>query len=119
MTERRWGLGGRVAGMWASEEMAAEEDEVESMETVRVRSFGCRGAGRVATERAEDIEVRREGMWWSEEGEPEMVVVGEVERLECISMLAGGGVEEICAETSEVVARGAMGRPNDWPRMRG
>ena len=69
MTERRCGLGGRVAGMCAREEIAAEEDEDEIVESVRLRSLICRGGSRievwtgsVATERAEDTDVRLEGV---------------------------------------------------------
>lgn len=48
--------------MCAKEEIAAEEDEEDSVEKVRLRSLADRGgsrrAGRVATERAEDTDVR-------------------------------------------------------------
>lgn len=61
------GDGGRVmVGRWTREERAAEDDDEESVDNVRVRSCrGLRGSfqvgctGRVATERADETDVRR------------------------------------------------------------
>lgn len=62
----RCGLGGRVAGIWAKEDIAAEEAEEEIVESVRLRSFPDRGGSRreeewtgsVATDRVEETDVR-------------------------------------------------------------
>jgi hypothetical protein len=60
-----WGVGGReTVGRWVRDERAAEEEAVESVEKVRLRASrterggGC-GVATVATERADEMEVRR------------------------------------------------------------
>jgi hypothetical protein len=66
--ETACGDGGRVTvGRWTREERAAEEEECDIVEKVRFRSLALQLAGslmlecegRVATERADDMEVRR------------------------------------------------------------
>jgi hypothetical protein len=110
------GVGGRdTAGRWVRDERAAEEEAVERVEKVRWRASRTErdwgwDVATVATERAEEMEVRRAREGWGD--------VGDVD-----------GDEERCGATSasRVTATGSSGDglgardgwPKDWPRMRG
>lgn len=129
-----------IEGRWAREDMAADEDDVDRVDNVRWRSFereyinGVQGwervavvdvAGSVATERAEETEVRRyECLGEPGEAVSVFILVGEVER----SSVRVTADCELDAEGSEMTVRGAsgvgfamewLGWPYELPRMRG
>jgi hypothetical protein len=86
-----WGVGGReTVGKCTSEESAAEDEEDEMAESVRLRSCTdlggplTGGTGRVATDRADETEVRRscdedDGLGEDGDNEPVFILVGDVD----------------------------------------
>jgi len=104
---------------------AAEDDAVESVESVRTRSTGVSGCtGSVAAECEDDVDGRRKIVLEKcLPGDPVCAGVCTVRMLvgDVDAARRGGGDDESCdcAASDETVRGAKWPWPKDWPRMRG